>query len=189
MIIVIEGIDGAGKTTIAKHIARILNYTYLAFPDRTTPIGGLIDMHLKMKSTSDPNILAVLFLLNRREWNEKLKTGNYVLDRYTLSGYIYGQINGANVEMIKYYDDMLPKPDISIFMDISVDDALSRKSGVVAEKFENKEFLESADKLFRLQRYDIVVDAMNYKIDDVMSQIRSIMEPRHLTSVDKEISP
>ena len=42
MIISIEGVDGVGKTTIAKALADLLHIGYQKFPDRTTESGKLL---------------------------------------------------------------------------------------------------------------------------------------------------
>ncbi|KAF7697520.1 Thymidylate kinase [Cucumispora dikerogammari] len=50
--IVIEGIDKTGKSTIARKICEIKNYKLYEYPNRTTPIGKIIDSFLKRESYS-----------------------------------------------------------------------------------------------------------------------------------------
>lgn len=47
--IVIEGIDKTGKSTIARLIAERKNFDLYEYPNRTTPIGQLIDIYLKQE--------------------------------------------------------------------------------------------------------------------------------------------
>lgn len=47
MLIVLEGIDGVGKTSVGRALAKRLNAGFREFPDRGSPTGELIDAYLK----------------------------------------------------------------------------------------------------------------------------------------------
>jgi dTMP kinase len=95
-LIVVEGGDGAGKTTQCQLLVNALNErghpAHLhRFPDRTTRIGHVIDAHLKQDTRLDAHAMHLLFSANRWECIphvlELLESGTHVImDRYAYSG-------------------------------------------------------------------------------------------------------
>lgn len=103
-LIVIEGLDRAGKSTQCRLLAETLpNATCLRFPDRSTPIGTIIDAYLKAPPADTTTARGantvlrtnhLLFSANRWEAVPKilrlLEDGtSIVLDRYIYSGIAY----------------------------------------------------------------------------------------------------
>lgn len=71
-LIVVEGLDRSGKTTQVKLLEdRFLKagkkVKTMRFPDRTTPIGQMIDSYLKSQAQMDDHVIHLLFSANRWE--------------------------------------------------------------------------------------------------------------------------
>lgn len=97
--ILFEGVDRCGKTTqcslLLKHLLSLSIATVaMRFPDRTTPVGQLINSYLQNADTENPlddRAVHLLFSANRWEASHKLvndlANGNTVIcDRYAYSG-------------------------------------------------------------------------------------------------------
>jgi len=70
--ILIEGLDRAGKTTQVKRLCDKLyaeghNVKTIRFPDRTSPIGKMIDGYLQSSIEMDDHAIHLLFSANRWE--------------------------------------------------------------------------------------------------------------------------
>jgi dTMP kinase len=141
--IVIEGLDGAGKST---QVARLVNMLtgqgqqveYLHFPRFDAPIyGELIARFLRGESGAvesvDPYLVALIFAGDRaeaapmiRRW---LDEGRWVVtDRYVYSNVAYqcakiadGAARNALREWIialEFGHNEIPRPDVSVFLDV-----------------------------------------------------------------------
>uniref|UniRef100_UPI003AACF0A6 thymidylate kinase isoform X3 n=1 Tax=Centroberyx gerrardi TaxID=166262 RepID=UPI003AACF0A6 len=95
-LIVLEGVDKAGKTTQCSKLVQALQQSgrpaeMMRFPDRTTTIGQLISAYLEKKSDLEDHTVHLLFSANRWElvplMKKKLDQGTtLVIDRYAFSG-------------------------------------------------------------------------------------------------------
>ena len=145
MLIVLEGLDGAGKSTQVKLLkeylaSKVTNLRYLHFPRYDSPLyGELIGKYLRGDFGSieqvHPQIVALLFALDRmdaaatiKEW---LVAGDCVLlDRYVYSNIAYqcakvsDEKEAENLrEWIfntEYGNFELPRPDLNIFLDVPI---------------------------------------------------------------------
>lgn len=119
-LILIEGVDRAGKSTQCQLLVEYLSsegipVKYVRFPDRTTPIGQIIDSHLRSKlNIEDHAALHLLYSANRWEVAEAMKSAlisgtSIVMDRYAFSGTAYSTARGGlSVEWCKSPDRGLP---------------------------------------------------------------------------------
>ena len=160
-LIAIEGIDGSGKTTIAKKIVEWLNEKnikalYTSEPTRS-PIGLLIkDKIISAEKRQDARIEALLFAADRL-WhviNEIIpslsKNIIVVTDRYYFSSIAYQGALGAPISWVKELNKFAPKPDLSIYIDITPEEAIRRKSrqGNVKKLFENIRYLSKVREIY-----------------------------------------
>lgn len=155
LLIAVEGLDGAGKTTqVDKLYERLVHVGANAvppfetvrfkFPVRETCTGKLItsmqkgEMGLfglvRQSFASDAHALALqcIMVANRLEQapaiQEHLKAGRtIVMDRYVDSGIVYGQADGLSAEWGMNINAFLPQPDLHILIDIDVDDSFTRR--------------------------------------------------------------
>jgi dTMP kinase len=154
LFIVLEGVDCCGKSTQSRALAEWMGAEWRCFPDRTTPIGKLIDGHLKDnwsaarntprsdqfpgKSEEDLSLNALMFqalqVANRVEVMPALMatlgTGTSVVcDRYWGSGYAYGGADGLAKNYLVKLHQFFPEPDLNILLDVSHTTVESRMKG------------------------------------------------------------
>ncbi|GAB4291277.1 MAG: thymidylate kinase [Marinilabiliales bacterium] len=141
--IVIEGLDGSGKSTQVNKLIEYyknnnIKYKYLHFPRTDAPyFGELIARFLRGEFGSldkvDPYIVALLYAGDRHHASEEMKSWlnegySIILDRYVYSNIAYqcAKILNANEQnklknwilSLEYNYFKLPKPDITIFLDV-----------------------------------------------------------------------
>lgn len=141
MFIVIEGLDGAGKSTQVARIQQYLTerglcWEYLHFPRFTAPYyGELIAAFLRGELGAvdkvDPRVVAVLYAGDRqhaaaqiREWIAYGKV--VIIDRYVLSNIAYqcAKLKDGKEELkqwilgLEYDNNQIPRPDLTLFLDV-----------------------------------------------------------------------
>jgi dTMP kinase len=157
MLIAVEGIDGAGKTTIANHLCDFLSkkgYKCIVLKEPSESIYG--KMIKSLKSRPDPETEMELFLKDR-EMDVKdrilpaLEEGKIVImDRYYYSNIAYQSARGLNADRIRELNERIaPKPDLVILLDLSPSKALERlKNREKLSIFEEKDYLEKVRQKF-----------------------------------------
>lgn len=157
LLIVVEGGDRSGKSTLAKALAARLHAHLASFPDRTTPLGQLISSYLQGTTPLSPRAIHLLFSANRHELapaalTARITTGqSVVLDRYVPSGVAYSVAKGLAMEWCREADRGLPKPDVVLFVKVPAEVAAAR-AGYGQERYERREFqIKVLDAFSRLQ--------------------------------------
>jgi len=155
MFIAIEGIDGSGKTTQSKLLARSLKkqgHDVLRTREPTQDnIGVLIRGILKSHAEIDPKALTYLFLADRiehaKEIQQAIEEGKVVIcDRYMLSTLAYQSAQGLDLNWLKDLHKDILKPDLTFLLD--VDPRISMERLRSEEKFEKTEFQERARQAY-----------------------------------------
>ncbi|KAG8960332.1 Thymidylate kinase [Tulasnella sp. 419] len=161
--IVIEGLDRSGKSTQAQALYQHLqdrlgasNVKLIKFPDRTTPIGKMIDSYLRSESELDDRAIHLLFSANRWEAASSiikdLESGvTLICDRYAFSGLSFTFSKnkpGLTYEWCLSPDIGLPSPDIVLFLDISPEKAKLR-GGYGEERYEKEEMQKRVRDAFK----------------------------------------
>jgi len=134
--IVIEGLDGSGKTTQAKlltaKLSRSHNAVYTSEPSRGK-IGTFIrNSCLYGEKRLSSATEALLFAADRVDHVEKeikpaLAEGKLVVcDRYVYSSLAYQGSAGLSVEWIKEINRYALKPDLAVFIDVTPEKVLQR---------------------------------------------------------------
>ncbi len=145
MLVVLEGLDGAGKSTQVKKLRTYLeslfgSLEYVHFPRYDAPVyGDLISRFLRGDFGSNeavhPQLVALLFAEDRHGAASRMRKtlaegGHILLDRYVYSNIAYqcAKLNDpVEAEKLRdwvfnteYGDFELPKPDLNIFLDVPI---------------------------------------------------------------------
>lgn len=179
MLIVIEGLDGSGKSTqvgkVREYLSEKVDGTlrYIHFPRYEAPLyGDLISRFLRGDFGSNeqvhPMLVALLFAQDRHDAAEQirdwLKAGDTVLlDRYVYSNIAYqcaklddsGQAEDLRnwIFRTEYTVFGVPKPDLNIFLDVPisfVDEKLKEnRAGNDRDYLQGKSDIHEADIEFQ----------------------------------------
>lgn len=138
MIVAFEGLDQSGKETQARHLrARIeqdgRKVHLISFPDYQTPIGREITSALAGEREFGPDVMQLLYVANRCEYRPKIDSwlsggGVIVCDRYRASSVAYGEAQGLDPAWLEDIQRYLPKPTLTVLLDISPETAVQRKA-------------------------------------------------------------
>ena len=172
--IVLEGIDGCGKTTQINELSKWLPVSGLIDKNATLiktrePGGSILgreirDMILSNNKSNSPSILTELLLYSadRAEHISKiispaLKDGNWIIsDRFSGSTLAYqGYGREISIDIIKKLENIVCqniKPDLTIFLEISPEESILRRKDKVADRIESEglEFLKRVNHGFKL---------------------------------------
>lgn len=146
MLIVLEGLDGAGKSTQVKMMRTYLESVsprvkYIHFPRYDAPVyGDLIGKFLRggfgSLESVHPQLVALLYAEDRHNAADEMKAAindgeTILLDRYVYSNIAY---QCAKLSDEKEIEDLrkwiidtefgafsIPKPDLNIFLDVPID--------------------------------------------------------------------
>ena len=159
-LVVVEGIDGAGKSTVLRRLATHCAERGLACVTSAEPTRGPWGMKLRQSMTEGRLSIEEeldLFLKDRAEHVEQLvrpslAAGKVVLlDRYYLSTAAYQGARGADPETIlEANEKFAPKPDLVLLLDFDPAGGLARirARGDAPNTFEEAEQLRAVRKIF-----------------------------------------
>lgn len=159
-LVVIEGLDGSGKSTQFEIIDRYfaknnIPHKSISFPDYNNPSSALVKMYLGgefSKNAKDINAYAAssFYAVDRYAsyklyWEDAYKNGDLILaSRYVTSNAIYQMVKCDKSEWNEYLDWLsdyeysklgLPVPDLVIFLDMPIE--VSQK--LLAKRYEGDE--------------------------------------------------
>ena len=184
-IIVIEGIDKAGKTTQANLLLNKFKNTCVKFdfPDYTTPIGKEIKQFLDGKRVYSDQVKMMLLSANRWEKKTEIdrvigKGTTIIMNRYYQSNLVYGVSKGLKLDWLVALDEGLPKADLVIVIDIKTDTLFTRSKNSVIDTFEkDRELIRKVKKTYRLlaKKFTWYVVDGEKSVDDVHSQVLRIV--------------
>ena len=191
--IVIEGIDGCGKTTQIDELSRWLPTSGLMGRNsklvKTREPGGsllgkkLRNLILDNNKNNKPSSLAELLLYSadRAEHVAKiispaLEKDNWVLsDRFADSTLAYqGYGRNINLDIIRNIESIVcqgKKPDLTIFLEISAEESVLRRKNLVPDRIESEgiKFLQKVNEGFKL-----IAKEKNWKIISATKNIHTI---------------
>jgi len=150
-LIVLEGIDGSGKSSQYRRIcARMENdgidYNHIVFPRYDQDSSMLIRMYLRGdfgEKPSDVNAYtastfyaADRYASFKTDWGEYYNNGGIILsDRYTTSNAVHQGSKLSDEELPAFFEWLydleyvkmgLPKPDLVIYLDVDIETSLAR---------------------------------------------------------------
>ena len=170
--IVIEGIDGAGKTSVARALNNILRQTLgdnvllTEEPHNESLMGAEIRSALRRERELRPVELAQAFALNRSNHLKSVidchlqnQHAVVICDRYVLSSLVYQTRDDITMEDVYYINRWARTPDLTIVLRVSAHVAYQRmdeRSKSARELFEN-------DLPTRLKKYCAGVEMLRSK--------------------------
>nr|CAD7407100.1 unnamed protein product [Timema cristinae] len=159
-LIVFEGCDRAGKTTQCKKLVDALVQKgfpakYMNFPDRTTPVGKIIDDYLANKTELHDRAIHLLFSANRWECQPKMMSllnagTTLIVDRYSFSGIAFSAAKeGMDLNWCQNPETGLPKPDLVFMLNLDTS-VMMQRGDFGSERYEVLGFQEKVRSNFLL---------------------------------------
>lgn len=157
MLIVFEGIDGCGKTTLSKKLAQILGFKWTREPTFSSEEADALNLGSKNDIQRE-----IEFAIDRIRHLDTLLDQNIVCDRYIWSGLAYCKTyNSAAFPFAEalYKHDYFKKPDIYVFVDTPVEICFERRKVQpiehlikIREAYLNtRDIVESTSKIITIQ--------------------------------------
>ncbi|MBC7776887.1 MAG: dTMP kinase [Phycisphaerae bacterium] len=135
LFIAIEGLDGSGKTSVARQLVHVLEQSnqsgavMLTYEPHDPSCAGLFIRQVLMKEikTFTPRVLALAFAANRldhcdreiKPWLEGDKNRIVISDRYYLSSLVYQSSDDFPYASVLALNEKAKKPDIIFFIEVS----------------------------------------------------------------------
>ncbi len=182
-LIVIEGLDGSGKSTQTEILKKRLgdNVRFVKFPDYDDPSSTLVKMYLAGEFGSSADSVnayatSLLFTVDRfasfkRHWGSDYLSGKTILcDRYTTSNAVHQMSKMPREEWEAYLDWLyetefekvnIPRPNAVIFLDVPV--AVSQR--LMSERYsgdEGKKDIHERDITYLEESYKSALFAAEY---------------------------
>ncbi|WP_049621087.1 dTMP kinase [Frateuria defendens] len=159
LLIAVEGIDGAGKTTLAHTLAKQLRACGIAVTLSKEPTTGPWGTKLRTSASEgrlSPEEELRLLLLDRRQHVDSLikpalaRDEIVILDRYYPSTAAYQGAEGMPVPEILAQNAFAPAPDLTLILDLQPAQGLARirARGDVPNHFETAENLTRCRDIF-----------------------------------------
>jgi len=182
MFVVIEGVDGSGKSTVAKKLAAWLKSknkkVVLTAEPTGSEIGKFIRKILSGDEKADARALALLFTADRAQHladtiEPALAAGKVVIsERYFHSTIAYQAAQGVSFEWLESLNEFARRPDVLIVLDVEPATGVGRTS--TQEIFEEAEFLGRVRTNYRHFKGAKFVDA-GRPLDDVLAECKKIV--------------
>ena len=198
LFIVIEGLDGSGKSSASEALKQRLdqklpNKTKRTYEPNNPMCGGefIRDILEKRIKQFDPYVLSLAYAANRLDhnsrliqpWLEKGDKHIVICDRYYLSSLVYNSSATFSFDQVMLLNKAARKPDIIFFLNVSADVCRERmnKRNEPAELFEtkldmyrNKYF--AAIKYLQHERGETVVEingnqTLEEVVEDIMKKV------------------
>jgi len=202
--IVLEGIDGCGKTTQINELYKWLPTSGLINKNatliRTREPGGsclgreIRDMILYKNRSDSPSLLTELLLYSadRAEHISKiilpaLQNGHWIIsDRFSGSTLAYqGYGREISIDIIKKLEDIVCKnikPDLTFFLEISPEESILRRKNKVADRIESEglEFLKKVNHGFK-----VIAKENEWEIIKASDDVNSISKQIQTSLINK----
>lgn len=188
IMVVIEGIDKAGKGTQAMLLSNALTSKgyrckVISFPDYSTPIGK--EIHAFLHNSRDYPLEVKHMLLSANRWEKKREIEQalhdndcVIMNRYYQSNLAYGYANNLDLAWLENLDRGLPREDLVVVIDVSLEVSLERiKRERHKDEFENLDLLKRVIDAYKVlaKRYSWLILDGNRGIEDIHKDMLSIV--------------
>ncbi|MEO8616443.1 MAG: dTMP kinase [Luteolibacter sp.] len=192
LFIVIEGIDGTGKSTQVRRLGEWFLSEGREVVLSREPTDGPWGKKLRESASTgrlSPEDELQYFLNDRRQHVEELIAPSLaagkvvILDRYYFSSMAYQGARGFDpIEIRRRNEEFAPLPDLLLILDLDVDTAHARIGvrGDTANEFEKRENLTRCREIFLSlmdEPFVRVIDS-DGTLDDVAARVREVVTAR-----------
>ncbi len=138
LLIVVEGTDGAGKSTQVKMLDKFIQnqgFGCMISEWKTSRLISEVINNAKERNLLNATTFSLLYAADYADRLENviipaLKAGFVVLlDRYTYTAYVRDSVRGHDINWVKNLYDYAPKPDLVFYLKMPVDKLLKRMIG------------------------------------------------------------
>jgi dTMP kinase len=181
LFIVFEGLDGSGKSTIAKEVSKIINAKTIKTPPKQFDnIRNALDYYYQDCSEGSRFFyLSTLFFASNIIKHELKNNNSIIADRYWMSTCVYND-SIINDKDLKKYSDLLIKPDITFFLNVSKEARLERLMNRVNVTNSDIKSIKNDEKLFirYMKFFKTIPNKKKYLVNneqDVCNSIKKIL--------------
>ncbi len=183
MILVIEGVDCVGKTTLAKAIASKLGFRYLY-----TPQPPLSAIRKEVESLDDPNTRFFYYLASviavQRTLRADLDVGrSVVVDRYIHSTLVMHRVLGVDVSCVSIEKLPILWPMVSVLLTATSETRVARRnkrdgSQDYDQRIEQStELLDRAQKVFAdSHQWSLALETDSLSAEQVEAQVTLLLQ-------------
>jgi dTMP kinase len=150
--IVLEGLDGSGKSEISRRLAALLSeslgadHVLLTYePHNPSAAGEYIRDVLAKRIVVSSRTLALAFAVNRADHTERVidpfldgEKRVIVCDRYVMSSLVYQSTGGLSVDDVMDLNQSARRPDLTLFLDVTPETAAQR----IGQRQDHRELFE-----------------------------------------------
>lgn len=138
LLIVVEGTDGAGKSTQVKMLDKFIQnqgFGCMISEWKTSRLISEVINNAKERNLLNATTYSLLYAADYADRLENviipaLKAGFVViLDRYTYTAYVRDSVRGHDIDWVKNLYDYAPTPDLVFYLKMPVDKLLKRMIG------------------------------------------------------------
>lgn len=158
-VVAFEGINRSGKSTQLRLAVQALSrmgfsVQAVKFPTWDTPVGELLSRYFRGSANLDPLALQYLLEANKVEWLPVFSTWAQngtdflLLDRYRLSGLVYGLARGLSADQVASLQAPLIQPSLTLVYDVDVQAALARMQNATERDEQDPLFLQRVRDLY-----------------------------------------
>jgi dTMP kinase len=196
-LLVVDGLDGCGKDTHARRIARLMAAEGVDVTIVSHPSGrwfGRLSKRALQSSGHAPRAIATLFytldvLVSVARYN-RAREGTFVFVRYLLgTAYLPRRLVPAGY---KFFRNLLPFPDLAIFIDIEPSVALRR----IEARDHRREMFETREKLEAVRRVAKGLTSEEWTVIDnsedgeaPFARLAEVLASRGLVGSATDVSP
>lgn len=185
MIVVLEGIDNCGKTTISELLAqhfKEIGHTVSISKELTTNVGSIIKNASKTSPLS-PIMKTFLFAADRQLRLEEMEKGEYdvlIFDRYLYSAIAYREAEGLDGRWVREVNRFIPPFDIGFYIDISPEESIRRNTDSKFNIHYTLEYLSCVRNgyLHEVNNGNLIMINGMCSIEDVYRQIITLLSER-----------
>ncbi|MEM2020698.1 MAG: dTMP kinase [Zestosphaera sp.] len=185
--IVLEGLDGSGKTSVSRTLINLLNMQGVKALYTYEPFGRDF---IKLMNTYGRRLGGVMeaFLMAADRFNHvttviepALKEGMVVVsDRYYYSSIAYQGAKDVDVSWVKTLNSFAPEPDVAIYLDVEPELGLARKktsSTKIRYMEEDVDFLRRVRLIYRglVTRGSLIEVDASRPLEEVVSECSRVI--------------